>query len=167
MRHRHDAVGVHLATLVDRDIFARHKALVREVISDLVRRVGVAERPAAAPMNEMTVLVILARPQSRDPARFAVLALELGVDSVVGIEWRNDDIGVAGVAFGVTGLACKLDTDLPKLRRKGWYSGSAWMDALHVGIVPLRRTWPSAAAAMILLCRDGANVGAPPASSGS
>ena len=127
---------MHLATLVDRNIFARYKALVREVISDLVRRIGVAERPAAAAMNEMTVLVILVRPKSRDPARFAMLALELRVDSVVGIEWSNDDIGVAGVAFGVTGLACKLDTDLPKLRRKGCIQDRLGMDALHIGIVP-------------------------------
>jgi len=82
MRHRYDAIGVHPANLVERDIFARHKALVRELISDLVRRIGIAERPAATAMNQMTVLVILVRPQSRDPARFAMLALELRVVSV-------------------------------------------------------------------------------------
>ena len=79
--------------LVDRDIFVRHEALIREVKSDLVWRVGVVERPSATPMNEMAVLVFLVRSQSRDPACLAVLFPERRVDPVVGVERRDDDIG--------------------------------------------------------------------------
>ena len=61
MRYRYDAVGVHLATLVDRDIFAGYETFIREVKPDLVRPIGagiVVERPAATlTVNEMTVVV--------------------------------------------------------------------------------------------------------------
>src|SRR5450759_3739358 len=111
MRHRRDAVGVHLATLVDRDIFLGYEAFIREVKSDLVRRAGVVERPSATTMNEMTVVIFLVRPQSRDPACLAMLAPERRIDPVVFIERRDDDIGETGIAFGVTWLAGKLDAD--------------------------------------------------------
>ncbi len=65
-----------------------------------------------------------------------MLSPELGIDPVVGIERRNDDIGEAGVAFGVAGFARKLDADLPKLRRKGCIQDRLGIDALHMGIAP-------------------------------
>jgi hypothetical protein len=68
MRHRHDPIGVQLAGLVDRDIFAGHETFVGEVKRHLVRHFGIVERPAAAAMNEMTVVVLPAGPKSRDPA---------------------------------------------------------------------------------------------------
>jgi len=114
----------------------RHEALIREVKSDLVWRVGVVERPSATPMNEMTVLVFLVRSQSRDPACLAMLAPERRIDPVVFIERRDDDIGETGIAFGVTWLACKLDADLPKLRRKRCIQDRFGMDVWHVGIAP-------------------------------
>jgi hypothetical protein len=114
---------VRFAALVDRDIFAGYKALIREVKSDLVGSVGAdvaMERPAATlTMNEMTVIVLLVRPQSRDPACFAMLAPEHGLNPVIGIERRDNSEGDTGIAFGVTGFACKFNVDLPKLRRHG------------------------------------------------
>ena len=142
MRHGYDAVGVHLATLVDREIFVGHETLICEVKPDLVRRIGVVERPAAATMKEMTVLVFLVRPQSRDPACLAMLSPQLRVDAVVGIERRNDDIGVTGVAFGVASFACKLDADLPKLRRKACIQDRLGMGTLYIGIAPWFAGWP-------------------------
>ena len=112
MRHRHHAVGVQLAAFVDRNIFAEDKTLVGEVMSDLVGRIGIVECPAAAAVSQQAVLVVLVRPQSRDATRLVMLALQPGVDPVVGIERRNEDIGMAGVTLGVAGFACKLDTCL-------------------------------------------------------
>ena len=82
------------------------------------------------------MLIILARSKSRDPACLAMLPPELRVDPVVGIERRDDDIGEAGVAFGVARFACQLDADLPKLRRKRCIQDRLGMDAWHVGIAP-------------------------------
>ena len=83
------------------------------------------ERPGAAlAVNEMTVIVLLVGPQPRDPACLAMLSPEYGIDPVVGIERRDDDIGDGAVAFGVARLARKLDPDLPELRRQRRYSGS-------------------------------------------
>jgi len=59
---RGDAVGVHFAVLADRDIFAGHETILREVMADLVRRIRVAEGPAAASVNEMALSVVLVRP---------------------------------------------------------------------------------------------------------
>lgn len=77
VRYGCDAVGMHLATLVDRGIFAGYETFIREVKPDLVRLIGagiVVERPAAPlTVYEMTVVVLLVRPQSRDPARLAML----------------------------------------------------------------------------------------------
>jgi hypothetical protein len=50
VRYGCDAVGMHLATLVDRGIFAGYETFIREVKLDLVRLIGagiVVERPAA------------------------------------------------------------------------------------------------------------------------
>lgn len=69
-----------LATLVDRDIVAGYETLICEVKPDLDWHVGagiVVERPAATlTMNEMSVVVLLVRPQSRDPACLAMLSPE-------------------------------------------------------------------------------------------
>ena len=105
-------------------------------MSDLVGCIGVVERPAAAAVNQQAVLVVLVRPQSRDAARLVMLALELGVDPVVGIERRNEDIGEAGVALGVAGLACKLDTDLPELGREGRIQDRLGIGRLACGLAP-------------------------------
>ena len=82
----------------------------------------------------MTVAVLLVRPQSYDPACLAVLSPERRIDPIVGIERRDDDIGDAGFAFGVTGFACKLDADLPKMCRKGCVQDRFGACVLHVGI---------------------------------
>jgi hypothetical protein len=112
--------------------------LVREVKSDLVGRIGagvVVERPAATlAMNEMTVIVLVVRPQSRDPACLAMLAPEQGLNPIVGIERRDDSISDGAVALGVTRLACKLDPDLPKLRWKGGIQDRFGIGILHIGI---------------------------------
>jgi hypothetical protein len=42
-----------------------------------------------------------------------MLPPERRIDPVVGVEWRDDDIGNAGVAFGMTRFACKLNANLP------------------------------------------------------
>jgi hypothetical protein len=72
VRYRYDAVGVHLATLVDRYVLAGYEMFIREVKSDLVRHIAaivVVERPAATlTVNKMTVVVWPFWPQSRDPA---------------------------------------------------------------------------------------------------
>jgi hypothetical protein len=111
-----------LCHFVDRDIFAGYKTLIGEVKADLVESMGagvVMESPAATlAMNEMTVIVLLVRPQSRDSACLTVLAPEHRLNPVIGIERRDDNIGDAGIAHGVTGFACKLDPYLPKLCRK-------------------------------------------------
>jgi hypothetical protein len=70
-------------------------------------------------MHQMTMVVLPARPQSRDPACLAVLPPKHRVDPVVGIERCDDDIGDVGVALGVAGLACEFDPDPAKPRRKG------------------------------------------------
>jgi len=71
VRNQCDAVGVQLATLVDRDIFAGYETFIREVKPYLVWHIGagiVVEGPAAAlPMNEMTVVVPFVRPRSDMP----------------------------------------------------------------------------------------------------
>jgi hypothetical protein len=110
---------------------------------DLVRHIGagiVVEGPAATlTVNEMTVVVLLVRPQSRDPTSLAMRSPERRIDPVVGFEWRDDDIGNAGVAFGMTRLACKLNANLPKLRRKGRIDDGLRLCILHVGIAPYLR----------------------------
>jgi len=63
-----------------------------------------------------------------------VLSQKRRIDPVVGIERRDHDIGDAGVAFGVTEFARKLDTDLPKLGWKGGIEDRSGMCALHAGI---------------------------------
>ncbi len=67
-----------------------------------IRAAIVVERPTATlTMNEMTVVVLLVWTQSRDPACLAIISPKRGIDPVVGIERGDDDIGDAGVAFGV------------------------------------------------------------------
>ena len=82
---------------------------VREMKPNLVRHfLGgiVVERPAAtSTMNKMTMVVLLVRPQSYDPARLAMISPERRINPIVGVEWRNHDIGDAGVAFGVPGFS--------------------------------------------------------------
>jgi len=137
--YRYDAIGMHFAALVDRDIFAGFKTLVREVKSDFVGSIGagvVMERPAATlAMNETTVIVLLARPQSRDPAGLSMIAPEHRIDPVVDIERCDDDIGDGAVAFGVTRLARKPDPYLPKLCRKRCIQDGFGMGVLHVGLL--------------------------------
>jgi hypothetical protein len=86
---------VSFATLVDRD---------GEVKADLVESMGagvVLESPAATlARNEMTVIVLLVRPQSRDPACLTVLAPEHGLNPVIGIERRDDNIGMLASPMG-------------------------------------------------------------------
>jgi hypothetical protein len=129
---------MHLATLVDRDIFAGYETFLREVKPDLVWRIGagiVVERPAAIlTVYEMTVVVLLVRPQSRDPARLPMLSPEPWIDPVVGIERRDDDIGNVAVALGVTRFARKLNTDLPELCWKRCIQDRLWVYMFHLGI---------------------------------
>ena len=102
MRHRHDAVGMHLAVFVDRDIFAGHETFIGEVKPDLVWHIGAAfvvKRSAASvTMNEMTMIVRPVRPQSRDSACLAMLAPERRIGPLVSIKRRDDEIGDARVA---------------------------------------------------------------------
>jgi hypothetical protein len=96
------------------------------------------ERPAATlTMDEMTVVVLPVRPQSRDPACFAVLPPERRIDPVVGIEWRDDDIGDASLTSGVIRLARKFDAKLPELRRQRCVQDAFRTCVLHVGLALL------------------------------
>ena len=52
-------------------------------------------------MNEVTALVRLVRALAHDPAGIAMLAPQLCVDPILGVERRHDDVGDLGVAFGV------------------------------------------------------------------
>src|SRR4029078_1118209 len=99
---------MHFAVFVDRDIFAEYETLLSEVKSEVVGRIRITERPAAAPMNEMTVPLILVRPQSRDSARVSVLPPKFLVDVVVRIKRCDNDISEPAITFGVTMLARKL-----------------------------------------------------------
>jgi hypothetical protein len=87
-------------------------------------------------MNEMTVGVRLVWMQSRDPACLAMLSPKRGIDPIVGVERGNDDIGYAGVAFGMTRFARELNAKPPKLRRKRCIQDRFGTCGLHVGIVP-------------------------------
>ena len=96
--------------------------LIRKMDSDLVGTIDagvvVVERPAVnLAMNEMTVIVPLVRPQSRDPACLAMLAPEYRIDPVVCVKRRDDDVGDAGVSLGVTRFSCKFNANLAEL---GW-----------------------------------------------
>ena len=51
-------------------------------------------------------------------AGFAMLAPELGVDSVLGVERCYDDVGGGGIALGMAWLAREFDADFPELRRE-------------------------------------------------
>ena len=129
---------MHLAALVDRDIFAGYETFIGEVKSGLVRYIGAAavmERPAAAlTMDEMTNIVLPVRPPARDPACFPMLSPECRIDPVVRTEGRDDDIGDASVAFGMAGLACKFDVNLAALRRQGSVQDRFWTRVLHLGL---------------------------------
>jgi hypothetical protein len=126
MRHGCDAIGVHLAALVDRNVFSRHETVIREVKSDLVWRVGIVKCPSAATVNQLSVFVCLARPQSRDPARLAVLSPQRRVDPVVRIERRNDDISKSGVTFWDAPVRVQARSGSAETAPEGMYSGSAW-----------------------------------------
>src|SRR6187401_363166 len=65
------------------------------------------------------MLVLLVRALAHDPAGVAMLAPKSCIDAVLGIEWRHDDIGHFGIAFGVTGLTGEREAELPELRRQG------------------------------------------------
>jgi len=151
--YRCDAVGVQLAALVDRDVFARDETLICEVKPDLIRHVLcgiVVERPAATlTMNKVTMVVLLIRPQSCDPACLAMLPPERRIDPVVLVERRNDDIGDAGVAFGVPRFSRQLNANLPKLCRKGCIQDRFGRCVLHVGIASLFYRLEANAAAII------------------
>jgi hypothetical protein len=137
------------------------------VKSDLVWRVGIVKRPSAATVNQMSVFVCLARPQSRDPARLAVLSPQRRVDPVVRIERRNDDISKAGVTFGMPRFACKLDTDLPKLRRKGCIQDRLEWTLCTLLVYRLETVRPPAIISALPRCLPPRQVGRLPAFSGS
>jgi hypothetical protein len=121
MADGNDAIGVHLAALVDRDIFTCEKMFVRKVKADIVGQGAavVMKGPSAAlAMNETAVLVPPVRPQSRDPARLAMRASEARIDAAVDVERRNDSVGEAVLAVRVIGFTGELDTELPELRRQ-------------------------------------------------
>ena len=116
-----DAIGVHLADFVDRDIFARDKTLVREVKANIVGEgaVVVVERPSATlAMNEMAVLIRPVWPQPRDPAGFPVRAPEVCIDPAVAVDRCNNHIGDGRFALGMAGFAGQFDADLPELGRE-------------------------------------------------
>ncbi len=78
---------MHLAAIVDRNILTNDEAFVSEVITDFVGQAGfvvIVESPATArPMNEMTMLVLLAWTLAYDPACFSMLPPELCIDAVL------------------------------------------------------------------------------------
>ena len=63
-----------------------------------------------------------------------MLLPERRIDPVVGIERRDDDKADAGVAFGVTRFARKLDADLPELCWKRCIQDRLGVCVLHLGI---------------------------------
>ena len=79
--YRCDAVGVQLAALVDRDVFARDETFICEVKPGLVRHFLcgiVVERPAATlPMNQMAKPVLLVRALSHHAAGVAMRLPEI------------------------------------------------------------------------------------------
>src|SRR5437763_15446380 len=99
---------MHLAALVDRDIFADDEAFVGEVITDFVGQacfVVVMETPAAArPANKVTMLVLLVRALAHDRAGIAMLPPQPCINAVLGIERRHDDVGHLGISFGMAVL---------------------------------------------------------------
>ena len=82
-------------------------------------------------VNEMAGAVLLARAQPGDPASLAMLAPKCRIDPVIAIERCNDDIGDIGITLRMTGFACKLDTDLTKLRWKRCVQNRFGMCARH------------------------------------
>jgi hypothetical protein len=114
---------VHLAALVDRDVFTDQKALVGEVEADIVGQldiVVIVKSPTATrPMDEMAELILFVRALPRDPAWLAMRPLQFGIDTAFGVHRRNEDIGDLVVAVGMTGLPGQRNTDLPELRGQG------------------------------------------------
>jgi hypothetical protein len=118
MTHHHNTVSVHLARFVDRDVFARNKAFIPEMKSDVVGPGAglIMECPASAGlMHEVTAAILLIGPHPRNPAGFAMRSPEFRIDPAVQIERRDDRVGDSSVAFGMIGLACELNTNLPEL----------------------------------------------------
>jgi hypothetical protein len=132
---------MHLAAIVDRNIFTNDEAFVREVITDFVGQAGfvvIVESPTTArPMNELTMLVLLAWSLAYDPACFSMLPPELCIDAVLGIERRHDDVGHLRIAFRMVGLAGKRNTDLSELRRERCIEDRLSLGLGHVGNAPL------------------------------
>jgi hypothetical protein len=114
---------MHLAAIVDRNIFTNDKTFVREVITDFVGQAGfvvIVESPTTArPMNESSMLVLLAWTLAYDPACFSMLPPELYLDAVLGIERRHDNVGHLRIAFWMTGLSGQREAELPELRGQG------------------------------------------------
>jgi hypothetical protein len=100
-------------------------------------------------MNKATMVVLLIRPQSCDPACLAMLPPERRIDPVVLVERRNDDIGDACVAFGVPRFSRQLNANLPKLCRKGGIQDRFGRCVLHVVSLLVYRLAANAAAAII------------------
>jgi hypothetical protein len=65
-------------------------------------------------MHEMAARRRLARPQPRHPTGFAMLPPDFSVDMTVVVEWRDENVGDAVRALGMTLLAGKLEPDLAK-----------------------------------------------------
>ena len=88
---------MHLATFVQRNIFADHETFVRKVIADLVGNaafaVVIVECPAAAgPVNQVPMLVLLIGPLADHAAGVAMFAPHCCIDAVIRIERRHDDV---------------------------------------------------------------------------
>ena len=107
-----DDVGYH---------FADDESLVLEMISGFVGVFAftvIMERPAAArPVNEMAEPVRFVRALPGHAAGFAIGLPQPGVDAILGVERRHQDVGYFGVAVGMAGFARKRDADLPELCR--------------------------------------------------
>lgn len=150
---------MHLSGLVDRDVFAGYKTLILKVKSDLVWSIGtsiVVKRPAAAlAVNETAVLILLIRPQSRDPACLAMLSPEYWINPVAPIERRDDGIGDASVALGGDHVRVQAQCESAGIAREGMYSKIGFGCALCMSVSRLVCVpTANATAKLCLLCCD-------------
>jgi hypothetical protein len=145
---------MHLAAIVDRNIFTNNEAFLREVITDFIGQAGfvvIVESPTAArPMNESSMLVRLAWTLAYDPACFSMLPPELYIDAVLGIERRHDNVGHLRIAFWMTGPSGQRETELPELRRERCIEDRLSRGLVHVGNAPLDCVWREANASSVI-----------------
>src|SRR4051812_16340417 len=89
VRNRRHPIGVHLAALAERDIFADDEAFVPKVRPALAGRGGLVVKgkppPAPRPLNQVPRRFFPPRPRARDAAGIAIPPPQFRIDAIVGI----------------------------------------------------------------------------------